>query len=131
MTREQLDALEKLLQHATTEAPEVLDAIRSSIAQAREALELREALDAARAQGRREGPEEAKQSSPIAWRYKVLVNKHSSGEPLPGEIFMLDICRTKVWGIPGAWRYSDGPGKPDVDWMCEAEPLFASQEPTA
>lgn len=61
MTREQLDALEALLQHATTEAPEVLDAIRSSIAQAREALELREALDAARAQGRREGLEEAAQ----------------------------------------------------------------------
>lgn len=90
-----------------------------------------EALDAARAQGRREGLEEAKQRSPIAWRYKVLVNKHSTGSPLPGEIFMLDINRIKVWGIPGAWRYSDGPDKPDVDWMCEAEPLFASQEPTA
>lgn len=45
MTREQLDALENLLQHATTEAPEVLDAIRSSIAQARRALELEEALE--------------------------------------------------------------------------------------
>lgn len=45
MTREQLDALEELLAAATTEAPDVLDAIRSSIAMARRALELEEALE--------------------------------------------------------------------------------------
>lgn len=44
MTKEELDALEELLQHAKTQAPEVLGAIRASIHQAREALELREAL---------------------------------------------------------------------------------------
>ncbi len=38
---------------------------------------------------------------------------------------MLDISRTVVWGSPGQWRYSDGPEKPNIDWMCEAEPLYA------
>ncbi len=60
------------------------------------------------------------------WRYKVLVNKHSTGDPLPGQISMLDISRTTVWGDPGQWRYSDGATKPDVDWMCVAEPLYAA-----
>lgn len=45
MTREQLDALEALLANATTEAPEVLEAIKNAIAIAREALELREVLE--------------------------------------------------------------------------------------
>lgn len=61
---------------------------------------------------------------PVGWRYKVLVNKHSSGSPLAGEISMLDIAHTTVWGIPGGWQYSDGPAKPNTDWMCEAEPLY-------
>jgi hypothetical protein len=64
-------------------------------------------------------------ASPIGWRYKVLVNKHVTGDPLPGEISMPDIYRQPVWGKPGAWRYSDGPDKPSADWMCEAEPLYA------
>jgi hypothetical protein len=63
---------------------------------------------------------------PVGWRYRVLVNKHSSGPPLQGEIPMLDICRQRVWGSPGEWRYSDGPDAPDVDWMCDAEPLYAA-----
>jgi len=66
------------------------------------------------------------QQDPVGWRYRVLVNKHSTGAVMPEEISMLDISRTKVWGIPGQWRYSDGPNKPDVDWMCESEPLYAS-----
>ena len=61
---------------------------------------------------------------PIGWRFNVLVDKHSTGAPLPGEISMLDISRQQVWGHPGQWRYSDGPNKPDVDWICEAEPLY-------
>lgn len=82
-------------------------------------------LDAARAQGRREGLDE-KQGSPVAWRYRVLVNKHATGDPQPGEICMLDINGLPVYGIPGMWRYSDGPDKPAVDWICSAEPLYAS-----
>lgn len=62
----------------------------------------------------------------VGWRYRVLVNKHATGIPLPGEISMLNMSRQAVWGIPGQWRYSDGPNKPDVDWMCVAEPLFIS-----
>lgn len=65
---------------------------------------------------------------PAAWRYRVLVDKHSTGVPLPGEISMLDIYRTEVWGKPGGWRYSDGPDKPDVHWMCVAEPLYSGDD---
>lgn len=68
------------------------------------------------------------EQSPVGWRYRVLVNKHSTGEPLPGEISQLDIYRTPVWGKPGSWRYSDGPDKPNVDWMCDAEPLYRQIE---
>lgn len=49
MTREQLDSLEALLAKATTDAPEMLEAIKNATAQAREALELREALEKAHA----------------------------------------------------------------------------------
>lgn len=64
--------------------------------------------------------------SPAGWRYRVLVNKHASGPPRPGEMSMLDIFHQEVWGVPGAWRYSDGPDKPRVDWMFEAEPLYSA-----
>jgi hypothetical protein len=60
----------------------------------------------------------------VGWRYRVLVNKHSTGAPLQGEISMLDIYGTTVWGKPGEWRYSNGFQRPNVDWMCEAQPLF-------
>lgn len=63
-------------------------------------------------------------ATPVGWRYKTLINKHATGLPLAGQISMLDIHRTPVWGNPGAWRYSDGPERPDLDWMCEAEPLY-------
>ena len=39
---------------------------------------------------------------------------------------MLDISRMQVWGSPGDWRYHNGTGKPEVDWMCEAEPLYTA-----
>ena len=62
--------------------------------------------------------------NPVGWRYRVLVDKHSTGPPLPGQISMLDIRHTPVFGTPGEWRYSDGPTRPSIDWMCEAEPLY-------
>lgn len=63
-------------------------------------------------------------AKPVAWRYKVLVNKHATGFPLPGQISMLDSNRMVVWGNIGGWQYSDGPERPRVGWICEAEPLY-------
>jgi len=60
---------------------------------------------------------------PIGWRYRTITDKHTTGAPLPGEIYLLDVM---VWGKPGAWKYSDGPTKPDVDWMYDAEPLYGA-----
>lgn len=78
----------------------------------------------------REGLEE-KQGAPVGWRYRVLVDRHSTGNPQPGEICMLDINRVPCYGVPGRWEYYNGPDKPAVDWMCTAEPLYARLDAAA
>jgi hypothetical protein len=64
-------------------------------------------------------------SEAVAWRYKTLINKHSTGAPLEGEILV-----GGYWGSVGGWILSN---KPELDAgrapvVC-VEPLYTSPQP--
>jgi len=66
---------------------------------------------------------EARELTPAGWLYKVIVNKHVTGPPLPGQIKI-----EGVWGTPsGHLHFSPTP--PTDRWIYWKAPVYFADAP--